>query len=74
MKANRIALPDRRELVVDRAHGLTIMWIWDAGNDRCSSGPFAVGDEELAVLRRVLAALQEEANAVITDRQIVGWR
>jgi hypothetical protein len=58
-KPHRVRLPDRRELVADRAHGLTILWIWDVAKDRCSSGPFAVRDGELALLRRALAALEE---------------
>jgi hypothetical protein len=60
MRPCRVLLPGQRELVIDRAHGLIIVWIWDVANDRCSSGPFAVRDSELAVLRRVLAALEEQ--------------
>jgi hypothetical protein len=46
----RVPLPSQRELVVDRARGLVIVWIWDIKGDRCSSGPFAVREGELATL------------------------
>jgi hypothetical protein len=61
MKAHRIQLPERRQLVVDRAHGLTIMWIWDFANDRCASGPFAVRESEMPALLTVLAAIDSGA-------------
>jgi hypothetical protein len=61
LKPRRIPLAGRRELVVDRAHGLTIMWIWDVPNDRCASGPFAMREGELPTLLSALADIDTGA-------------
>jgi len=56
----RIPLSSQRELFVDRARGLVILWIWDLKADRCASGPFALPEGDLALLMRALAALERD--------------